>query len=167
MKKPKAPLSHMVAGLILFAGGLYGIVVPCALAVAYHNEFPLSMMFPPIVFVYLLVFAYCIWIGYRLFMDDNAKALKWAKFLFLAQVPNVTIPGFTYQFQTLGVAMKMSLRPGLSPSFFFGSNISVYISSAIQSVVVGINVVALLVLLWIQRKASPVARPKSSGFGLA
>jgi hypothetical protein len=160
-------LEVKLIALLLIAGGLLGV----GLGLGAYTEIirqsalrsPLNVAFSGL---YIALFICCIWAGVGLWRG-RPQGYKWAKVLFGAQIPTITVPGFTYAFQTLGVTIRLLLgQAGPRINLRLGSSISIYVSPAIQDLVVGINVVAVFALIYLVRVTSPSYAGSKDKFGL-
>jgi hypothetical protein len=121
-----------------------------------------------IIAVFILLFGWCVWVGVALWRG-KPHGYKWAKVLFAVQIPIVTVPGFTFSGFYTGLALHLMLSrdpPNLRFNFHLQSAIHFLISGEIENVLVGVNLVAVLALIYLFRVTSPDYGRKRDNFGL-
>jgi hypothetical protein len=97
------------------------------------------------------------------------KAYKWAKIIFAAQIPVFTFPGFYFSGFYTGLVLHLMLsRESPTLGFYFGlqSSMRFVISDHIQNVLVGVNLVAIFVLIYLSHATAPDRARSSDRFGL-
>lgn len=144
-----------VLAVFLIVGGLVGIGLAIWMVVLGMNQ-PLFAVFA--VFIAAL-FAFACWQGLQLW-KGTPGGYRWAKVLFAAQIPALSVGGLTYGFYTL---LGASLRLGTGVSKFdfnIGSAFNLMHSPESQPTYVGVNVVALLAFAYLMLQSrSGAAKP--------
>jgi hypothetical protein len=126
--------------LLLAAGGLIGVVTSVALAL---RVAPLTWLIAAGAATCIAVFAWSGLVGPRLWQADP-RARKCAIALYALQIPVVGIHGFKYDYFT-GVAISILHNPGGSPvALDFGAGIALMFGGDSASLLLGVNVVAIL-----------------------
>jgi hypothetical protein len=152
----------IVGGVAGVVGGLWGDVQTLR-----HTGFrPSSSL--SIVALFILLFGCCVWVGVSLWRG-RPRVYRWAKVLFTAQIPIVSVPGFSFSgFHTgLAVDVILSFYPAkLHFSFQLESAIHFLVSGEIENVLVGVNLVAVSALIYLFRVTSPDYGRKRDNFGL-
>jgi len=146
-------LGVKITALLLAGGGLLGLAsVPIAL-VAFPQQLlsqpPLKVAFGGF---YLFLDGWCTWIGFDLWRGKS-HALKWARIIFALQIPYVTVPGFSYLFQTAGVTVQLFFSSH-GYNLKLGSYISIFVSPLIEGYAFGVNIVAIAALIYLTRLQS-------------
>ena len=137
--------------LLLMIGGLVGLVIVVFIDARYllrpdASFFSFSVA---IAGIFILLYGWAIWTGIDLWRG-RPQALTWALVLFAIQIPTVTVPGFTYEFHTGFIVRILFNAAGrLGFDFNLGSSFMFYISSSIQGIVLGINLVAMLAFIYL------------------
>ncbi len=137
-----------VLAAILVVGGVAGIFVSIYLG---YQLFLRHWGLVVVGIVFCMVFAWTILTGIRLWHNER-RGEMWAKVLYVAQVPIITVPGFVYEYYTgfsiaiLGGHVEDNLRLRL------GANLSVYVDSRIDDVVYGLNLFALAAVIYLMRR---------------
>lgn len=106
----------------------------------------------------LLVFGASVWVGADLW-KGKPQSYKWAQLLFLFQIPTVSFHGFAFQFYlalVLGLSFSREAASRLNIEFELGSSLNVKISPQIESLVVGVNMVAIAALIYLIKKEREV-----------
>lgn len=156
-----------LVALLLMVGGVVGIGVGVWLDIKLLMSSQISAfsVTTAIIGVFILLYGWAVWTGIDLW-KGRRRALTFAQILFGMQIPVLTIPGFSYEFHT-GLTVLITILSGLRLNFNFniGSSFSFYISSQVHGVAIGINLVALLVLIYLIRISRPPA-PVPDKFGL-
>jgi hypothetical protein len=163
----KVSLGLKLVSLLLIVGGVVGIGLTLWLDLNFVNSGQISLFSPTIAITgaFIVLFGWAAWTGRELW-TGNRRALTWAKILFGIQIPLIQLPGFSYEFHTgFTLPIRIITGPRLNFGFNFGSSFTFYISPQIQDVAVGINLVALIVLIYLERVTHPPA-PAGDKFGL-
>ena len=142
-----------VVALLLILGGAFGVGLTIWLDVnlVMSSRMRIFSSATAIAGVFILLFGWCVWTGVDLWRGRR-QALKFAMILFAMQVPVITVPGFSYALQA-GLLFRISILRGgeFDTGFEFGSGFSFYISSNVQDLAIGVNLVALFVLIYLIR----------------
>lgn len=155
------PVSKSVKALaaLLIVGGVVGIGI--ALLVGFQLA-QANIAYAGLMLLLLALFAWSALTGIRLWRGDP-RGFKWAVILFAAQIPVLTLPGFTYEYYT-GIAIKLiggDVENALS--FGIGATANVFVGTEAAGVAAGVNLVAiaaLALLLWRRpRSAHAVTSP--------
>jgi len=123
---------------LLGVGGLFGIGLGLYMGYQYLQQ---HWVFIFLVAAFVAVFAWSTLTGARLWRGD-ARGWKWAIILLIAQIPVLTVPGFSYEFYT-GLAIKL-LGGNVQNNFAmgFGTSINVYLDVRINDLIYGVNLFA-------------------------
>ena len=134
--------------VLLGVGGLLGIGLGLYLGYQYLQQ---HWIFIFLVAAFLAVFAWSTLAGARLWRGDE-RGWKWAIILFVAQIPVLTVPGFSYEFYT-GLAIKL-LGGNVENNFplGFGTSINVYLDVRINDLIYGVNLFALGAAVYLLNK---------------
>lgn len=117
--------------------------------------------------LFVMLFGWCAWTGFELW-KGKPKAFTSAKIIFLAQVLNFTVPGFSFDgfYTGLRVYFMLSERaPNLRVGFNLQSLLYFRVSPEIDYWLFGINFVALVAFFHLVTAARP-AKAKPDRFGL-
>lgn len=129
---------------LLIAGGLAGIAIFIWLATQSKMHVALIIFFA----IFVLLFAWSALKGYDLWLG-KPSGYKWAKILFAAQIPSITVPGFNYEYYTgLNMAVLFG-RPDSNHSINIGSSAALYLSPEVVGTVFGVNLVAIIALAYL------------------
>ena len=156
-----------IISLLLMLGGCFGVALTVAFDFGLLTTSGMSIFSPTVAIagVFIVIFGWCVWTGIDLWRGRR-QALPWAKILFAIQIPTLIVPGFSYEFHTGFVVRIMASVPfRLGANFNFGSSFSFYISPSIHGFAIGVNIVAVIVLVYLMRAARP-ARIEPDHFGL-
>lgn len=154
--RPAAPLHWSIKALaiLLVAGGVLGMGIAIWLAIKAMGE-AWTYLIPCAGL--LLLFFWTSLTGIRLWRNE-ARGWKWARWLFAAQIPLVTLPGFTYRYFS---GFHFSVIVGDTPqnvAFGLGANANIFFGPAIKSWMFGVNlfaVFALVVLIRASQRKAP------------
>jgi hypothetical protein len=141
--------TRLVAVLLIIGGSVGAAISLWAEARAYA---PADLRF---VAAAMVLFGCSVWVGVRLW-QGRPNSYRWAQALFLLQIPNITVPGFSYQFYlglTLVLSFSREAASKLNLDFEIASGLTFKISSEIENLVVGINLVALGILIYLLMKS--------------
>jgi hypothetical protein len=143
-----------LVSLLLGLGGLLGLVLmlwfDINMILSGQSRFSLSIV---ITGAFLAIFGWAVWTGGELWQGKR-RGLKMAQILFAMQIPLLRAPGFMYEFHTgLMVSVGLATPTRFTYSFYFGSWVTFYFSPRIQDFALGINLVAVLVLIYLVRKS--------------
>ena len=139
----------------MIIGGIAGIAVSLWVEA---GTYALSRL--AFISLFFLAFSWCVWVGIDLWRG-KPRGYKWAKVLFILQIPNISFPGFAYQFYAglmLCLSFSREAASMLNIEFQLGSSIKTLISSKIEDLVVGVNLVAIAALIYLI-KVSPQRIP--------
>jgi ABC-type xylose transport system permease subunit len=117
--------------------------------------------------LFVMLFGWCAWTGFDLW-KDKPKAFTNAKIIFLAQILNFTVPGFSFDgfYTGLRAYLMLSERaPYLRFGFNLQSMLYFRVSPEIDYWLVGINFVAVVAFFHLVTAAGP-AKAKPDRFGL-
>ena len=156
-----APVAVRLLAVLLLAGGVIGLGLSIWMAVL-GLERPVFVVLAVVV---AAVFAFTAWAGMKLWRG-SPEGYKWAKVLFAAQVPVVSLGGVSYGFYTL---LGFNLQLGSAVDAFrlnMGSAMNLMYSPAEQPAFVGINVVALAAFLYLLLRTR-AARGRTAGMTAA
>lgn len=157
--RESAPAGVRILAVMLIAGGVIGIGLSVWMAVLGRQQ-PVFAVFAV---VFAAIFAFATWQGVKLW-QGTPGGYKWAKVLFAAQIPSLSLGGLTYGFYTL---LAANVRIGTDVKAFdfgLGSALNVLYSPEAQPTYVGVNVIALAAFLYLTlRSRSGSARPMLDG----
>jgi hypothetical protein len=151
--------------LLLMFGGIYG-----ALFGLYNEWQTLTTAGVPLAALtglFVLLFGWSTWIGFEMWHGE-AWAFKWAKVIIAAQIPNFTVPGFSFDgfYTGLRILFAISQQP---PNLRFGFNLSsslhVTLSAQVDYWLFGVNLLAVAALIHLMHVTSHTA-PAKDKFGL-
>jgi hypothetical protein len=135
---------------LLLIGGVLGIVLTLYMGYGMLQQ---HWIYGLVFALFALLFAYSTFVGFQLW-QGHPLGRKRAMILFATQVPVFTLPGVTYEWYT-GLAFKiMGGHIEKSTVLGLGSSINFYLDTRITDIAYGVNVVALVALLFLV-----VARP--------
>lgn len=153
--------------LLLILGGALGVALAVAFDVGLLTNSGTSFFSPSVAITgaFIVIYGWCIWTGVDLWRGRR-QALTWARILFAIQVPSIMVPGFSYEFHT-GFMLRIVAGGGLRFGFNFhlGSAFTFYFSPSIHGMALGVNIVAVIVLIYLVRASRP-ARTQPDKFGL-
>lgn len=131
--------------LLLIVGGVLGIGIVLWMAYQFLQQ---HWVYIFLVAAFMAVFVWTTITGVRLWHGDP-RGWKWALILFIAQIPVLTVPGFSYEFY-VGLAIKVvAENAGLSFPLNFGTSINLYLDTGITDLVFGINLFAVAVAIYL------------------
>ena len=117
--------------------------------------------------LFVLLFAWSAWTGFELW-KGKPQAVRMAQLILAAQIPNFTIPGFSFDgfYTGLRVYFMISERPPiLRLGFNLQSALYFVVSPEIDYWLFGINLLALVAFVHLIRVGRP-AVPETDRFGL-
>jgi hypothetical protein len=124
---------------LLAGGGLLGVGLASLMAYQYIQQ---HWVYIFIWGTFAAVFAWSALTGVRLWRG-LPSGWKWAIILFIAQIPVLTVPGFSYEFYT-GFAIKLvGGKTEDHSALELGSSITAYLDIRINELTYGINLFAL------------------------
>jgi uncharacterized SAM-binding protein YcdF (DUF218 family) len=142
-----------IVALLLILGGALGVGLTVWLDVNLLMSSQIRILSSAVAIagVFILLFGWCVWTGVDLWRGRRL-ALKFAMILFAIQIPVIIVPGFSYQLHT-GLMLSIGILAGgqFNAGFQFGSAFNFYISSDVQGFAIGVNLVALFVLIYLIR----------------
>ena len=115
---------------------------------------------------FICIFGWSTWVGVNLWRG-KPQAQKWAAIVLALQIPNISIPGFAYQFYT-GMTLYLSwnfIEAKLDLEFQLASSIALQVSSKIEDSILGLNLIAVAALMWLLygSRIAPKSRNASVG----
>jgi hypothetical protein len=152
---------------LLMAGGLLGLGLTGVLCVLGPQVWLVSWPTAQVPTVlYMLLYVCSIWAGLALWRG-TPRGFRWAKVLLAAQIPNIRIPGFNYEFQSPGITIRWLMgAAGHGINFHVGPSISIYVSPVVQGAIIGVNVFAIFALIYLMKVTSPDYARSKKHFGL-
>ena len=130
---------------LLIAGGIVGVGIAVWLGLQTSSQQPAFAFYA---LVSAAIFVWSSWKGISLW-KGKPDGYKWAKILFAAQIPALTLPNFSYEFYT-GLSFRLMFgQVDSNVGFNLGSSINFYVSPEIQGTVFGINLIAIIVLVYL------------------
>jgi hypothetical protein len=130
---------------LMIVGGVVGIGLSIWMALQTSGQQPAFAFYA---LVFSAVFGWATWKGVSLWRG-KPDGYKWAKILFAAQIPTLSVPYFSYEFYT-GLSIRLMFGDVTSNiGFNIGSSIEFYVSPAIQNTVFGVNIVAIVILAYL------------------
>ena len=160
LSNDKVPIALKIIALLLIGGGIFGIVMVLSGSLQTPSQQTVNV-FCAIVFA--AVFGWCVLVGIHLWRG-KPDAVRWAMILFAAQIPILSIPHyFAYEFYS-GLTIRFMLEQidtilEFGFSFYFGAGMQFIISPEIQNLTLGINLVAVVVLLYLKKVAKSLLSP--------
>ncbi|MCK5127755.1 MAG: hypothetical protein KAR42_15980 [candidate division Zixibacteria bacterium] len=148
---------HVLLGVILFAGGVLGLLSIVNALLAYQ----LSPGFLFILCLFFVLYTGSVASGIGM-IRRKQLARFWAAFVFFMQIPIFGSNAFSYNFIS-GPAIIgfISAKPSMSIQFYFGGQFSLSIMNELQPFMIGINFFALAVFLYLVCRKRFL--PESSG----
>lgn len=153
MNQPSGPMGIAVKliALLLMVGGLAGATLGWAaeLHILRQGNIGVTVLYG----LFVLLFGWSAWTGFELW-KGKPQAVKMAQLILAAQIPNFTIPGFSFDgfYTGLRVYFMMSERP---PNLRFGFNLQSAIHFAVSPEIdywlIGINLLALVAFVHLMR----------------
>jgi len=151
--------------LLLAIGGAFGLVFAFTAQVnlLLAGQFKLAAMDG----LFVLLFGWSAWIGYELW-QGKPYAFRMAKLILIAQIPNFTVPGFSFEGFITGGRVYLMVG-SCTPSLQFGFNLQSFIHFTISSDIdcwrLGVNLLAVVAVAYLMSLSADKA---SSGdrFGL-
>jgi hypothetical protein len=93
--------------LLLALGGAAGIVIGLSTELTQLvQSWPWPSAMTALMGLFVVVFGLSTWVGIDLWRG-KPRAYRWAKILLIAQIPQVSVPGFAYHFYT-GLVLLLS-----------------------------------------------------------
>jgi hypothetical protein len=139
-------LGARIVSVVLGLGGLAGIIASAEMALHLAHEGRAGHVVVPVISIPL--FAWCVIKAVDLWRG-RAAGYRWAKLLFLLQIPAFCLSRLTYEFST---ALSARILVGHSDRLFganIGSSLNLLVSREPMGWLIGINVVALLAFLYL------------------
>jgi len=136
---------------LLVVGGVLGVGISVYMAYTFVQQHWIYLV---LVATFVALFVWTALTGIRLWRNDP-RGWKWGKILFAAQIPVLTVPGFSYEYYS-GIAIKV--LGGQVDSHFnmaLGANANFYLDTRITGLVYGINLFATLALIYLLTKSRP------------
>jgi hypothetical protein len=142
-------LNRKLVSLLFIVGGIAGVTIVLWTEVGILTQhFSAKHGVAALMGGFAFIFGLCTWTGVELWREKPA-AFRLAQILLIAQIPNISFPGFAYQFYTgLTLYLSLSMRPDVVTGFEFqlGSALEIRISPEIEGFVLGVNLVAIVAL---------------------
>lgn len=143
-------LGIRILAALLLIGGVIGIAITLYMGYGMLKQ---HWIYGLVFALFALLFAYSTFIGFRLW-QGHPLGRKRAMLLFATQVPVFTLPGVTYEWYT-GLAFKiMGGHVEKRTVLGLGSSINFYLDTRITDFAYGVNVVALVALLFLVAQRS-------------
>jgi hypothetical protein len=161
--KTKVDYGVRILALILAAGGLLGILMSVYAGYTLAQQ---NMALVLIALAFLCAFAWTMLTGIRLWRGDP-RGKTWAKILYGAQIPILTVPGFTYEYYTGLLVGVVGGRVESNLKLQFGASLSLYLDTSIDDLVYGINLfaIAALVYLVVRLRSNTLMQPTGQAAG--
>jgi hypothetical protein len=144
LKNPE--LNRKLVSLLLIVGGTAGVIATLWTEMSLISR--ANRGAATVMGVFALIFGLSTWTGIELWRK-KPWAFTCAQILLIAQIPNISFPGFAYYFYT-GFTLYLSLNtlPSVLLGFEFqlGSALRLEISHEIEGFTVGLNLVAIVAL---------------------
>jgi hypothetical protein len=144
----RLPISYgaRFVSVLLMAGGLLGIFVSIQMAVHFAHEsrtdrFVVAALSIPL-FAWCMPVAVSLWRG-------NPRGYRWATILFAAQIPAFCISRLTYEFSTGASGRIMFGHSSHRFGANIGSSLNLLVSPEPPGWMVGINLVAIVVVIYL------------------
>ncbi|HKW74978.1 MAG TPA: hypothetical protein VJN64_05585 [Terriglobales bacterium] len=147
-KKRKIPVGLTLIYLLLVIGGGIGVSMALLREASIQND--LSQL--TYIGLVILLNAGTAWVGFCIWKGDS-RSYRWARLIFLLQVPVLSFSKLTYEFYTgafLGLTFSQEAASKLNLNLELGSLTSLQISPGIHGLIVGVNLVALAALLYLR-----------------
>ena len=131
--------------VLLAIGGMVGVGLSFYLG---YLSLQQHWVFLFVVGFFVVVFAWTLITGFRLWRGDE-RGVKWAKILFAAQIPVLTVPGLNYEYYA-GLSMKL-LAGEVKEHFALGLGASgtLYLDTRITDWIYGVNIFAVIALTYL------------------
>jgi len=150
----RVPRGVRGVALLLMLGGVAGV------AAGLYNDFEVIaashggiLIAVGLTGIFICVSAWAVWVGKDLWRG-RPEGYKFAGILLGVQIPTLKVPGFGYVFY-IGLQLT-ALVSGTAPELRLAANLGsafwVIVSSRIEEFTIGINVAALVCLLYLARK---------------
>ena len=139
-----APVGVRILAFMLIAGGIVGIGLSIWMAIlGMHRP-----VFAVAAIAFAAAFGFTAWQGVKLW-NGSAGGYRWAKILFAAQIPTLSLGGLTYGFFTL-FGFNVQAGAGVEAlDFNLGSALNLMYTPGEQPMYVGINLVAAAALAYL------------------
>lgn len=140
----KVSISTRFLSLCMIIGAIVSLVTIGFLSVKLIARPVLFLVFIPfvILFVFYIVKGISLWKG-------KANAYKWAFWLFVIQIPMISIPGFSYHLYT-GIVFAYRFGDVTNNLILkLGGGFNFYISHAIKAQYFGVNLFALIASIYL------------------
>jgi hypothetical protein len=140
-----------VLAFLLVVGGLLGIGISVYMGYTFVQQHWIYLV---LVVGFAALFVWTVLTGIRLWQNDP-RGWRWGKILFAAQIPVLTVPGFSYEYYS-GIAIK--ILGGQVDDHFkmaLGANANLYLDTRITDLFYGINLFALFALIYLLAKSRP------------
>lgn len=136
---------------MLVVGGVAGAMIGAWIGLALVARSPLFVL-PSLALVALL--CWTTWVGVLLWRGSEA-GLRWGRRLYASQIPIISVPGLHFEWYT-GLQLGPQLivdgaETGPSLAFNLGANAQFYLLSAPDAWILGVNLVAVLALLLLDK----------------
>lgn len=129
---------------LLIVGGLAGVVIFTWFAIQSQMQVAILIVLS----VFVILFAWSALKGIDLWRG-KPSGYKWAKILFAAQIPSITVPGFNYEFYTgLNVAVLFG-KADKNYAIDIGSSAALLASPEVVGTIFGLNLVAAMALAYL------------------
>jgi hypothetical protein len=101
------------------------------------------------------IFAWSVWVGFDLW-QGKPRGFTGAKVLFALQIPSFAFHGFSYQFYVgsiLALTFRQAAESKLGLEFELGSALKVQFSSEMENLFLGVNLLAIFLLIYLSRSS--------------
>lgn len=158
MTAHSAQILTRLISLMMLVGGLLGVGLCQWMVVTSLSQWgPRQILAAAFFAAFVGLFGLNAWAGWGLW-KGQPWAYEWAKFLLVAQIPKIMVPGFAYHFYStlvffLVYSRQVESKVGLD--FEIGSSIAFWVSPQTENIALGVNLVALLSLILLIKAKSP------------
>ncbi len=135
--------------LFLVVGGIAGVVIVLLAEVGENGPSHL-----PFLGLAMFMFGCSVWVGTELW-QGKPRSYKWAQIVFIAQIPTISFPGFSYQFflgLMLGFSFSRDAATKLNLEFELGSRFNFHILTEIDNLIIGVNLIAIAALIYLTKE---------------
>lgn len=151
MEKKAKEIGPKFLAFLLTVGGVLGVGISVYLAYTFVQQ---HWIYIVLAAAFGALFVWTTLTGIHLW-QNKPRGWKWGKIVFAAQIPVLTVPGFSYEYYS-GIAIKV--LGGQADSHFkmeVGANANFYLDTRITDLMYGVNVFALLAFVYLLVKSRP------------